>query len=124
MVGHKRKWKLHHLRDVTSTNFYCISRVFCIISCFFSAGCMKIKLKAWNTFSSVEVDVDMLATCSKDTDIKEVNQVHASLQFFLFLKFFCILCMFFEFIFIKNNMYLYIYFLQFSEKNISKSCQV
>lgn len=44
-------------------------------------GCMKIKLKAWNIFSSVEVDVDMLATCSKDTDIKEVNYHLCSLVF-------------------------------------------
>ncbi|XP_056899463.1 polycystic kidney disease protein 1-like 2 [Takifugu flavidus] len=37
-------------------------------------GCMKIKLKAWNIFSSVEIDVDMPTACSKDTDIKELKK--------------------------------------------------
>lgn len=48
---------------------------------------MKIKLKAWNTFSSVEIDVDMLATCSKDTDIKEVKYLLFFFYFFSCLLF-------------------------------------
>lgn len=54
----------------------------------FPAGCMKIKLKAWNIFSSVEVDVDMLATCSTDTDIKEVK--YHILFSFTYLFAFCV----------------------------------
>lgn len=47
------------------------------------AGCMNIKVKAWNIFSSVEIDVDMPTSCSKDTDIKEVKY-HFMLSFFPF----------------------------------------
>lgn len=50
---------------------------------------MKGKLKAWNTCSTVEVDGDMLAACSKDTDIKEVKDLLSSsiLNLICFLKF-------------------------------------
>lgn len=48
---------------------------------------MKIKLKAWNTFSSVEVDVDMLTICSKDPDIKEAKYLLFILYFFPCLVF-------------------------------------
>lgn len=59
---------------------------------------MKGKLKAWNTCSTVEVDVDMLTTCSKDTDIKEVKHLLIVFYFesyflfkifFIFFSFFC-----------------------------------
>lgn len=52
---------------------------------YYPAGCVKIKLKAWNIFSSVEVDVDMLATCSEDTNIKEVNYLPFCALLFFFL---------------------------------------
>lgn len=55
-----------------------------LFNCCF-AGCMKIKLKAWNIFSSVEIDVDMPTACSKDADIKEVK--HLSFCAFLFSLF-------------------------------------
>lgn len=32
-----------------------------------AAGCVQMKLRAWNVFSSLEVDVDMPATCSTDS---------------------------------------------------------
>lgn len=51
---------------------------------------MKIKLKAWNTFSSVEVDVETFATCNKDTVVKAVF-----FSFVCFFKYLCILCMLF-----------------------------
>lgn len=70
----------------------------------YPAGCMKMKLKAWNIFSSVEVDVDMLATCSKDTDIKEVNY-----HFVLSCSSFCLLCILVIFMF-------FVPFLPFSER--------
>lgn len=55
-----------------------------LFNCCF-AGCMKIKLKAWNIFSSVEIDVDMPTACSKDTDIKEVKHLSFCAFFFFFL---------------------------------------
>lgn len=56
-----------------------------LFNCCF-AGCMKIKLKAWNIFSSVEIDVDMPTACSKDTDIKEVKYLSFSAFLFSFLN--------------------------------------
>lgn len=66
---------------------------------------MKIKLKAWNVFSSVEVDVDMdvLSICNRDTDIIEVKQL-----------FFCSLFFFFKCLY---RVYIIPFFKPFSEKD-------
>lgn len=61
-----------------------------LFNCCF-AGCMKIKLKAWNILSPVEIDVDMPTACSNDADIKEVKY----LPFFAFLFSFLNLLAFF-----------------------------
>lgn len=62
--------------------FYIKSFLYHELFYYFPAGCMKIKLKAWNIFSSMEMDVHTLATCSNDTDIKEVKY-HILFLFFL-----------------------------------------
>lgn len=62
-------------------------------------GYMKIKLKAWNIFSSMEIDVDMPTACSKDTDIKEVKYFILCFLVFLFESF-SLLCTLFLFMFV------------------------
>lgn len=57
---------------------------FCLKSCVllcFATGSLKMKLKAWNVFSSVEVDVDMFASCGVDSDLKVKDHNHDLLIF-------------------------------------------
>lgn len=49
------------------------------ISNYSATGSVQVKLRAWNIFSSLEVDVDMFGSCGKDSALKQVN------VFFVFL---------------------------------------
>lgn len=70
-------------------HFVCGERLHFAFTALFNCGFvgyMKIKLKAWNIFSSMEIDVDMPTACSKDTDIKEVKYLSFCAFLFSFLK--------------------------------------
>lgn len=56
----------------------------------FATGSVQVKLRAWNAFSSLEVDVDTFDICGKDSAVKLngqndhlLRQVKCFLQFYI-----------------------------------------